>query len=688
MYFKLINISYSKMSIAISLSSFIFSMSACGEKTEENTSDSIDNPDTDNPDTDNPDTDNPDTDNPDTDTGTTDPIENMVSWCDVQTLFDENCLSCHSEAVGASGSLNLEHDAWSQLVNQPSSFADGRVLVTPGDPSTSFLYIKLSGELLPEDGDPMPYGSSLDQESLAIVSDWISAGAMLDCNPADFLDTDADGFRPLDGDCNDLDATSYPDAEEVCDGVDNNCDQQVDEGLLQTFYQDFDGDGYGNPLNNELKCSANSEFVDNNTDCDDTDAFSFPGAAEHDSVSDCMKDEDEDGWGDSTSTGTVLPGTDCDDSNNTSNPGDQDSDGISSCDGDCNDYDVDIFPLSIEICDEIDNDCDSLIDDDDDDVDPSTTGSLFFADSDGDGYGNPLNSTLRCSANSEFVDNDDDCNDLDSSIYPEAMEILNDGIDQDCDDEDLSGFSNLDGDDFDSSVDCDDNDASINPDAIEIYYDGIDQNCDQLSDYDADLDGQDSDQHGGTDCDDNDVSINPDAIEIYYDGIDQNCDQLSDYDADLDGQDSDQHGGTDCDDDNISIYQGAEEIPADEIDQDCNTFDLAGWNLEITGSSWYPIHSAETVFLNVVKDSDGTVVATGSHFVDETGEISFSFPEILLPEESYWLDYFGDHNFNGTCEPLPADHVWHKFIGTPTGNTSETAPHQPSTLNDEGCASF
>ena len=57
-------------------------------------------------------------------------------------------------------------------------------------------------------------------------------------------DLDGDGYEG-DNDCDDNNASINIDAIEVCDGIDNNCDGQVDEGVLSTFFADADGDGFG-----------------------------------------------------------------------------------------------------------------------------------------------------------------------------------------------------------------------------------------------------------------------------------------------------------------------------------------------------------------------------------------------------------------------------------------------------------
>jgi hypothetical protein len=94
------------------------------------------------------------------------------------------------------------------------------------------------------------------------------------------VDFDSDGFTRVEGDCDDNNSSVNPNAQELCDGVDNNCDGQIDEGLKTTFYEDADGDGYGNPQVTTKACSQPSGYVTNNTDCDDTNAAVNPGATE------------------------------------------------------------------------------------------------------------------------------------------------------------------------------------------------------------------------------------------------------------------------------------------------------------------------------------------------------------------------------------------------------------------------
>ena len=60
------------------------------------------------------------------------------------------------------------------------------------------------------------------------------------------VDQDGDGYLS-DEDCDDSDGSIFPDAEEICDGFDNNCNGQADEGVTVTYFADSDSDGFGSP---------------------------------------------------------------------------------------------------------------------------------------------------------------------------------------------------------------------------------------------------------------------------------------------------------------------------------------------------------------------------------------------------------------------------------------------------------
>jgi hypothetical protein len=179
-------------------------------------------------------------------------------------------------------------------------------------------------------------------------------------------DADGDGVATAD-DCDDENSSVRPGAIERCDGVDNNCDGQVDEGLATTWYADVDGDGFGDDANGTDGC--------------------FP-TEEH-----------------STAIG-----------------------------GDCDDADPRVHPAGTETCDGRDNDCNGQVDD------PSMFDyDTYFADTDGDTYGDPANTTDACSQPAGYVNDDTDCDDADATVYPGADEDggtgsgVADGVDNDCD---------------------------------------------------------------------------------------------------------------------------------------------------------------------------------------------------------------------------------------------------------------
>jgi hypothetical protein len=173
-------------------------------------------------------------------------------------------------------------------------------------------------------------------------------------------DGDSDGFEVPD-DCDDNDATVNPNADEVCDGIDNNCDGATDDAGegVGAWYPDVDGDGYGDLNAGILACEQPAGTVADSTDCDDTQAASFP---ENPEVCDEI-DNDCDGRADEGATDIVQSWQDLDGdgygNSDIDNLGCTMPEGYSLTRGDCDDTDPAIYPWASEdVCgDGIDQDC-------------------------------------------------------------------------------------------------------------------------------------------------------------------------------------------------------------------------------------------------------------------------------------------------------------------------------------------
>jgi|GEM_PF-1482366 len=298
-------------------------------------------------------------------------------------------------------------------------------------------------------------------------------------------------------DCNDTNSSIFKGAKEICNGVDDNCDGKIDEGVKTTFYKDNDNDNYGNPTDTTQACTKPTGYVTDNTDCNDNDATINPKATEvcngvddncngkidnqetkvcSDLIYYC--DKDNDGYISSAESGkcdtygctppkgcSLTQGTDCDDNNNKTNP------------------------KATEVCNGVDDNCDGKIDE--------GVKTTFYKDNDNDNYGNPTDTTQACTKPTGYVTDNTDCNDNDATINPGAKEICN-GQDDNCNKETDEGVTTPYYEDNDKDTygnpskvlnacaqpsgyvtnnkDCNDANATINPGATEIY-NKVDDNC-------------------------------------------------------------------------------------------------------------------------------------------------------------------------------------------------------------------
>ncbi|MBN2800878.1 MAG: hypothetical protein JXX28_17205 [Deltaproteobacteria bacterium] len=442
---------------------------------------------------------------------------------------------------------------------------------------------------------------SLFRTSLALLL------ALSACRKEEPVDLDGDGAT-ADLDCDDLDGSAHPGAEETCDGVDNDCDGEVDNGAVDalTWYGDADGDGFGDAASAVDACVAPAGYVERAGDCDDAAGAVHPGAAEWD----CTDPTDYN----------------CDGSVGYA---DADADGVPACE-ECDDSRADVFPGADERCDQADNDCDGAVDEE------AIDAPVWYADLDGDGHAGEVLTVIACEAPEGSLATADDCDDLDASAFPGGEEVC-DGVDNDCDgavdddpvdatvwylDGDADGYGDPDAallacerpqGRVENDLDCDDAHAAARPGGTEVC-DGLDNDCDGDADADA-VDRQtwypdgDGDGFGdgaagvrtcspaegaildGADCDDGEAARYPGNAEV-CDALDNDCDgQVDDNPVDAaifftDGDD-DGYGldgsafracaapahsadrGGDCDDTSAARFPANPEV-CDTLDNDCD----------------------------------------------------------------------------------------------------------------------
>jgi len=272
-------------------------------------------------------------------------------------------------------------------------------------------------------------------------------------------------------------------------------------------------------------------------------------------------------------------------------PCDTDGDGVDgsllTCSGpDCDDTNPDTYPGAPEVCDGLDNDCDSAVPGDETDADLDT-----YAPCDGDcddalpavnpgaleicdGLDTDCNGAIPPGETDDDGDGDNeclsgDCDDTDATVYLGAPEIC-DEQDNDCDGLVPPDETDDDGDSFNEcgDGDCDDGDDSVYPGAAEAC-DGLDGDCDgSVPANESDADG-DLMRGCEGDCDDSDPLVFTGAVEI-CDGKDSDCDTVLPVDeADMDGDGAILCDDSDCDDTNAEVYEGAPEL-CDGVDNDCD----------------------------------------------------------------------------------------------------------------------
>lgn len=319
------------------------------------------------------------------------------------------------------------------------------------------------------------------------------------------------GYVEVGGDCNDDDADVNPGESELCNGLDDNCNGLTDDTLAtSTYYYDGDDDNYGDASTSIISCGL-AGYVLDNSDCNDANAQLNPGMSELcdgiDNDCDGLIDEegciviatstyymDSDGDGYGNSDITIIA---------TNTP-----EGYVPNNTDCNDSNFAVHPGANEVCDGVDNDCDGTVDE------GCFATSTYYRDSDGDTYGNPVDSIVATEVPVGYVSNNNDCNDANADVNPGKTEVC-DGIDNDCDgsvDEGLLISYYFDGDNdgygkasvattscatpenyVNNDDDCNDTNADINPGKSEVCGDGFDNNCDGDIDENCNEDDDDCD---------------------------------------------------------------------------------------------------------------------------------------------------------------------------------------------------
>ncbi len=218
-----------------------------------------------------------------------------------------------------------------------------------------------------------------------------------------------------------------------------------------TFYADADGDTYGNAAVTISACSAPVGYVADNTDCDDNNAAINPTTVWYEDLDgDNVGVESTTFEGCEPPSGFALITGDCDDSDPSSifpvmYYEDNDSDGFGVASGaefcqdpgfgyvlnntDCDDSQNSVYPGAPEICDDFDNNCNGQ-------TNEGLQTTVYYIDNDGDTYGQGSAGDFCSDPGIGYSLNNNDCDDDNAGAYPGSPEILNNGIDENCDNTD------------------------------------------------------------------------------------------------------------------------------------------------------------------------------------------------------------------------------------------------------------
>lgn len=371
------------------------------------------------------------------------------------------------------------------------------------------------------DQDRDGYG---DPNGTPIVASGVSGGSYVDNN----------------ADCDDGNSRVKPGESEVCDGVDNNCDGKVDNAPVdrEVWYLDGDGDGFGDQAVSVKSCDGVNRFVADSTDCDDMSPDIHPGKPE-------LCDNVDNNCNGSVDEGAVDAKTWYLDYDGDGRGGPwmtevacERPDGYMGGDNDCDDENASVYPGAPEYCDELDNDCDDIVDED-----GAVDGVPYYVDNDQDGYGdNSVKPTSSCVGIPEFgADQGGDCDDMWPDVHPDAEEFC-DWYDNDCD----------------GLTDSDD------PDVVDaaglVWYE--DDDCDgyggttvaltDVCELNAYMSSLTCVSREGDDCNDDPFDVNAGMVNP---GVDMDGDGWSACD--------------DCDDYDHSVYPDATEF-ANGVDDDCD----------------------------------------------------------------------------------------------------------------------